>query len=330
MKTNRINLHMDQKRALYIMLFFALLLSLIGVFAAISVNRYYVQLNSLLHSVYEYSVTSRNPFSQDCYYQFNAGINYSVSRESAVSLNVDILMQSKDALYTEAVDWNAHKLSTSGVAVSEGIIKAEGLKVGDEIFSKHIVDGEIHTYTIEQILPDIIYARVSPERAYSDGLIIMGTDDTYVDNISYSFVSYANIPIEELTQIISEVPENILYRSDEIMTMLKVLLPYLVLFLLLTIVMAIVLARLLTKEIKHNFRRLMTLGCDKNQLNTAYWRHICSNGIPPILIAFVISLTASVIFGFSPVKTVVMLIILFAEVVALLLSALLLNGRLWR
>ena len=321
---------MDQKRALCIMLFFAMPLSLIGVFAVISVNRYYVQLNSLIHSDYEYSVTSSSPVSQDSYYRFNAGINYSVSPESAVSLNADILMQSKDTLYTESVDWNARELSTSGVAVSEGIAKAEGLKVGDEIFSKHIVDGEIHTYTIEQILPDIIFARVSPGRAYSDGLIIMGTDEKYVENISHSFVSYTSSPIEELTRELSEVPENILYRSDEIMTMAKELVPYLVLFLLLSIVIVAVLTRLLTKEIKHNFKRLMALGYSKNQLDAAYRMHICRNGITPVLIAFGISAAALVLFGFNTVKVIATLIILFAEVVAILLSALLLKRHLWR
>ena len=321
---------MDQKRALYIMLFFAMLLSLIGVFAAISANRYYVQLNSLIHSDYVYSVTSRSPGSQDSYFQFNAGINYSVSPESAVSLNANILMQSKETLYTDSVDWNAQELNSSGVAISEGIAKAEGLKVGDEIFSKHIVDGEIHAYTIEQILPDIIFARVSPGRTYSDGLIIMGTDEKYVDNISYSFVSYTSTPIEALTQELAEVPENILYRSDEIMTMVKELAPYLVLFLLLSIVIAIIMVGLLAKEIKHNFRRLMTLGWAKNHLDAAYWKHICRNSIPPVLIAFGASLGASLLLSFNTVKAAVMLIIFFAEVVAILLSALLLNRRLWR
>lgn len=312
------------------MLIFAMLLSLIGVFAVSSVNRYYVQLSSLIHSDYEYSVISRNPVSQDSYYQFNAGINYSVSPESDVSLNADILMQSKETLYSDSVSWNAQELSSSGVAVSEEIVKAEGLKVGDEIFSKHIVDGEIHAYTIEQVLPDIIFFRVSPRKTYSDGLIIMETDEKYIDNISHSFVSYTSTPIEELTQELSEVPENILYRSDEIMTIVKELVPYLVLFLLLSIVISVVMVGLLAKEIKHNFRRLMTLGWAKNHLDAAYWKHICWISIPPVLFAFGASLGASLLLSFNTVKAAVMLIIFFAEVVAILLSALLLNRRLWR
>lgn len=312
------------------MLFFAMSLSLIGVFAAISVNRYYAQLNSLLNSDYEYSVTSRNPLSQDSYYQFNAGINYSVSSESDTSLNADILMQSEETQYTKSVDWNARKLDTYGVAVSEGIAKAENLKVGDKIFSKHIVDGEIHSYTIEQILPDIIFKRVSSERTYSDGLIIMGTDDKYVDNISHSFVSYTNTPIEELARELSEVPENILYRSDEILTIVKEMIPYLVLFLLLSVVMAVMLTRQLTKEIKHNFRRLMTLGYAKNQLDASYLKHICRNSIPSVLIALITSIGASVVFGVNTVKVAVMLSIHLAEVVTILLSAIFLKRCLWR
>lgn len=321
---------MDQKRALYIMLFFALLLSLIGMFAIVAVNKYYAQLNSLIHSNYEYSVTSRNPISQDSYYQFNAGINYSVSRESAVSLNADILMQSRGTRYTKSIDWNAQNLSIYGVAVSSGIAKAENLEVGDKIFSKHIVDGQIHSYTIEQILPDIIFARVFPNRADSDGLIIMGTDEKYIDNITHLFVSYTNAPIEELTQEIAEVPENILYRSDEIQTIVRVLLPYLVLFTFISVVIAFVSARLLTREIEHNFKRLMTLGYEKNQLDAAYWKHICLNSIPAALIAFIISFGMSLLIGGNQVKIAVLLIILFAELVAILLSALLLKRRLWR
>ena len=192
------------------------------------------------------------------------------------------------------------------------------------------MDGEIHAYTIEQILPDIIFSRVSPGRTYSDGLIIMGTDEKYVDNISHSLVSYTSTPIEELTQELSEMPEDILYRSAEIMMIVKELVPYLVLFLLLSIVIAVVMVGLLAKEIKHNFRRLMTLGWAKNHLDVAYWKHICRNSIPPVLIAFGASLGASLFLSFNTVKAAVMILIIFAEGADILLSALLLNKRLWR
>ena len=151
MENKQINLHMDRKRASLVMLFFALALVFNGVLAILSIGKNLAQISSLLRSDYEYSVTMRDPILQDDYYQFEAGISYSLSRESQTSLNAEILMQTGDSLYTTSVDWNAEQLSKYGVAISDGMARRYGLKLGDLLYSKHIVDGTIHELSLIHI-----------------------------------------------------------------------------------------------------------------------------------------------------------------------------------
>ena len=187
---NRIALHAEPRKTIIASLAFTLISFFLMLILILSVNKDAIQLNSLLQSDYDYSVTMQDTVRKDDYYQFNAGIEFTLSDDANTSLNADIVMQSKDSLYTDMVSWNAEPLSTNGVAVSENVAKSNNLHIGDKLYSKHIVNGDSCEYTIEQLLPEAVSVRVTNGMNHSDGIIIMGYDERYIENITHSFKYY--------------------------------------------------------------------------------------------------------------------------------------------
>ena len=330
MENKQINLHMDKKRASLVMLFFALALILIGILAVLSIGKNFAQVSSLLRSDYEYSATMRDSILQDDYYQFEAGISYSISPESQTSLNAEILMQTGDSLYTTSVDWNAGQLSKYGVAISDGLARRYRLKPGDLLYSKHIVDGAMHEYIIEQILPEVSNVKSFARSNFNEGLIIMGYDDQYAENIIHTSRVYTNTPIDQLSSSASDMPVNIVYRTDEIAAVVRTLAPYLLSFLFLSIIVSYGAVYFFNREIRHNMRRLIMLGFDKKNLDSSYNRLIYSMCLPAIAAAFLLSVIAAFISGFSFMEGIYFLIAAVIEAATVFIAV---NGcrkRLWR
>ena len=330
MKSKHINLHMERKRALAIMLFFALLLSLIGVFATITVKTDCAEINSLLRSSYIYSAYFANPVFQDDYYQFDAGISFMLSVDAQKSINAEILMQSADSKYTESVAWNTDILGLYGIALTDGLARANKLQVGDKLYSKHIVDGTVHEYDIEKILPEVTSARITNGGDYNSGIIIMGYDSRYIDNITHECILFTNDSVNDFSTRISGTPEKILYRSDEIYTVVKKLLPYFLLFTLLFIMLVSILVRIIMRTVKCNFRRLVIHGFEKKDLNSAYNVLIGRVGVMAILIAACITAGVSQLFVFSLVEALVLLALVCVELATLFVSTGLSKRQLWR
>lgn len=312
------------------MLFFALLFSLVGIFAAVIIKTDCAQLSSLLRSDYIYSATTANPAFKDDYYQFDAGISYMLSADAQKSLNAEILMQSAESDYTNLLDWNIEELSTRGIAITEGLAKKNHLKIGDKLYSKHIVDGTVYEYIVEQILPELISARVTSGRGYTHGIIIMGYDNLYTDNIAHRSIVFTKESIEDLTARVSGMPMNIVYRSDEVEAVALKLLPYYLLFALLAIIITSALTFIVKKSLQYNFKRLIILGFEEKGLNSAYYRLICSVGISSIIIAAVIVSVFSQLFVFSFVEAVALFMLMIIELTTLFVSARLSKRQLWR
>lgn len=330
MKNIKINLHMERKRALGIMLLFALLFTLVQIFTAILVKTDCAQLASLLRSDYIYSAISANPSLEDDYYRFDAGISFMLSSDAQASVNAEILMQSKDSDYTELIDWNVGELDIYEVAITEGLARKNGLKIGDRIYSNHVVDGAIHEYTVEWILPELASARIDKSGGYTQGVIIMGYDSKYIENIAHKSVVFTRESIEELTSKVSETPENIVYRLDEITAICMKFLPYFLLFALLSVILARAQVFIITKTLTHNFKRLIILGFEKRKLNSAYNRLVYTIGIASVIISGVIAAIISQLFVFSSVEAVILLALTFIELAALLVWARLSRRKLWR
>ena len=97
-------------------------------------------------------------------------------------------MQSQIVDYTELVCWNAKKLESNEVAISSLLADKYKLSVGDKIYSKHIVYGNTQEYIIVQVLPGLSNYRLDQKSLNNDGIIIIGEDSAYVNNISSDFI----------------------------------------------------------------------------------------------------------------------------------------------
>lgn len=325
---NRIALHAEPKKTTIISLIFTLISFVLMITLILSVNKAAIQLNSLLHSDYDYSVTMQDIVRKDDYYQFNAGIEFTLSADANISLNADIVMQSKDSIYTDIVSWNTEPLSTNGVAISENLARSNGLRNGDKLYSKHIVDDEIYEYTIDQILPESVSVRSSNELNKSDGIIIMSYDGRYIENITHISIVFTKDSINDLSAIGS--PENIVYRDDEIMSSFQIIILYSAFLIIISIVTAIVFSLSLKNNISSNFRRLVMLGFKKKRLNNAYFKLVHITGIISIIVSTALSGIVFLMVGFSAVKLLIMLSIPSTEIITLIIVSYISNKRLWR
>ena len=329
LKYKQISLHMERRRALLLMLLFTLTLFALGVFAAITTSRKSAHLSSLFFSRYDYSVTATSSLPCNSYYQFNAGISFFLFDDAEKSINADILMQSNESQYTDAVDWSADRLEVNSIAITRGLARSNGLHVGDMVLSKHVVDGALYEYTIEQILPELTSINAADGKSYSDGIIIMGSDIRYIENVSHTYIGFAEEPIEVLSESKPGPVEIIVYRSDEIAAVVIQLLPYVLLIVALSILATYGIVFLITKEVKYNFRRQVMLGFGKNDLNHAYNRLLFSIGIPAIVLSFLMSGIMAQLLTFSLVAGILLCIVLLLELLTLCFSSYAFKRQLW-
>ena len=325
---NRIILHTEPKKAVITSLAFILISLLIMLTFVLSINKDVIRLNFLVHSKYDYSATMQDTILKDDYYKFNASIEFALSTDAQIGLNADIIMQSQDSEYTDIIYWKADTISSKGIAISKNLAKRYGLNLGDKLYSKHIVNGENCEYSIEQILPEAVNVRESESISHSDGIIIMGYDEQYIENITYSSIVFTKNSINELSE--SGSPKNIVYREDEIIASLKNIIPYLIVLCIVSILITMILVSLLNKYVSYNFKRLVMLGFDKKKMNKAYYRLVYSVGFISIIVSLALSCTVFIYINFSVMKLLSMMLIMLIEIITLLITSCISNKKLWR
>ena len=330
MNETKLNLHMSRKRTLFMIASFSLVSFILILFVAISIKPNLMQLNSLLQSDYLYSATVARTEKPDAYYQFNAGIGFTNSADSQTGINADVVMQTDGAEYTETVFWNAGKMSEEEVAVSESVANVYGIKVGKKIFSKHIVDGSVHEYVVSQILPDVTSVRVQNDQIYSGGIIIMGFDPSYAENVMHNTLVFTSEDINALSNESSGSLGNIIYRDDEIKKVCTEIAPYYSLMVVLSVILIIGLVGLLKRSIAYNFKRLVTLGFNQRRLNGALFLLVIGAGAASIGFSFVIALAAFSIIGINTIAVMLMFSVVIVECIALLIGEAFIKRELWR
>lgn len=329
MNKSRINFHIERKRISCILVMFVMVTLVLNIVITVATSYNQAQLKALFNSDYLYSVIIKNTVDCDGYYQFDAGIGFSLKESMNKVLNVEVFMQLQEAEYTDKISWNADKLSRNGVAISEMIAKQNDLKLGDLVYSKHIVNGSICEYQIEQIIPKVMCVR-NVGKTYSDGVIIMGFDELYTENIRNNVVMFTQDSIEAVSDRYDEIPEGIVYREDEITTVMKELIPYFIVKWLISVVAVICLTKVLVKEVSYNFKRLMILGYEVRNLNKAYSRYILGIGLSAIMLSIIISML--VLFCMNILEDAVILMVgaTLIECVMLLIIKEIAKRRLWR
>ena len=245
-------------------------------------------------------------------------------------MNAEILMQANNSHYTRLVDWNANKLGTDAIAVTSGLVRSYGLKIGDTLYSKHIVDGNVNAYRLEQILPDISYVTEQNGRNSTDGVIIMGYDDRYANSLKHSNIFFTKIPIEELTSSQSIMPLNIVYRTQEIAAVTQKIIPYLLIYFIMSVLITYGLVGASYREVKYNTKRMVILGFEKNIIDVSFRYLIYRMGFPVIIVAFILSIVAEIILGFSLAAGVYSLFLLCTESITVSAAIFAFRRRFWR
>ena len=330
MKTAGVTLHLCQKIAVTCTIAFVAIFLLLTTVVSISITADLVQLNSLLQSDYVYSATTSSVTADGAYYQYQSGITFSPAEDAKGGINAEVVMQTADSHYTDLVYWNTHRLEQDGVAISANIANENCLEVGDTMFSKNIIDGAIHEYTVEAILPAVTYTRGLNDGFHNEGIIVMGFDDQYASSITHSCIVYTKESIEALASQCSSMPEDILYRDDEIGSIIKNTAPYLSVYILVAAVCMFCFVIILAKDVSHNYRRQIILGFEKRAMNNAYYSTIGKTVLPVIGVTAVISGTAFTCSGICIAAFAPAICVTVVELAALFISAAVINGRLWR
>lgn len=328
MKTMTANLHVQRKKAGLYLLGYIVIILLLTTIVAVATTGYFLQLHAVSASGYTYSAIAPDSSCPDTYYKYNAGISFSTSKDAKFGINAEVVMQTENAKYTDLVYWDVDQLSVGEIAISQNIADANELAAGDILYSKNVIDGEIRTFTIRTVLPAISYTRGYIEDFHSDGVIIMGYDRLYADNIAHTCIIYTKEPIEVLALNCSAMPEDIIYRDDEMLSLVKNIAPYMAVYILATGAAMAVLAVFLSRMVAHNFRRLMTLGFDRYDLNKAYFAAIGKTGVLAVAVTVIVGIVAFSSIGrvaFVPVGCVTAI-----AIIVLLAIAAIMNKHLWR
>ena len=270
LKGNSVKIHADSRRALIVAVSYAVFSFLLVAIVIILRDTSLGRLITLNKCGYQYSATTGKSLGQDDYFLFDAGIGFTRSVDSNRGINAEVLMQTSDSEYTDSVNWNAHRLSPSEIAISADVARAYSIRVGDVLYSRHIVDGSMSEYTVTQLLPYFPGTGISNAFSYSDGVIVMGYDSRYEQNISHTTVFFTNESITDLADKYSETPVNIVYRDDMIATTKGKLLPHLILLVFFGIVLTVVFVYALLQAVVCDYKRLIMLGFRKRNLNMAF------------------------------------------------------------
>ena len=330
MRAFKINLHLCRKSALLCVAAFIVTFLLLTFVMSSAMGTDLAQLNALCYSEYEYSVTAQSGTLDDTYYQYNAEISFTQSEDSQTRFNAEVLMQTESGMYSNAVYWSAERLDSSCVAISKGMADCYGLSVGDIIYSKHIIDGITRAYRIKELLPSIAVTRVSETGSRFDGIIIMGYDSLYAENISHTSTIFTNEPIDVVAEKCSEMPTDILYRDDEIERVAKRIAPYLILYVAAAAACVGCVVLFLSKKVAHNFKRLATSGTGFDSLNNAFYRITFGIGVGIIIMFGIISVAFFEMTDSHSMITIPVLCAIIGETIVLIVTATVSNKHLWR
>ena len=126
------------------------------------------------------------------------------------------------------------------------------------------------------------------------------------------------------------MPTDMLYRRDEIITVIMRILPYLLVLVLGATVLVVIAMVFLSKSVAGNFKRLASSGADFGALNHAYYKITIGTGMGLVIISVIISAASFGMVGFYPINVVPVLAAVIAESFALITTATISNKHLWR
>ena len=324
-----VNLHTSHKATITVVLIAIILLFGLNVVSIFTIEKGFAQFKSLLLSDYSYSATMNHELDTDDYICFDAGISFKLSEEAKTSINADVIMQSDSAHYTDKIYWNVKPLNAYEIAISSDIARENDLKVGDILFSKHVVDGIVREYQVAEIIRDASCVRIESTDTIKS-FIIIGYDEQYVDNISHIHLIFTSEDVGSLYNYSNSTLANVVYREDEMISLIRIVLPYLVVLILSVASIIVVEEYYLNRNLSYNFKRLMILGFGKHELNVDYYKSIIGYSLLSISIVLIASVFLALIMKTTTVMCIYFVFLFVLEIITIIVSSNVFNKQLWR
>ncbi len=306
----------------------SLLLMIIQIVMAFGLSSYFEQLELLVKSKYLYSAYMQDTVKSDDYIVYDAEIIFMLHKDSNKSLNVNVVMQNNDSTYSSLISWKSEKLSSNEVAISKNIAQKNGLKIGDNVYSKNLVNGNVQGYSIKEILPAVNNTRVENDN-FKSGLIIMGFDSIYSETLKHKYLVYTNESVNNMSLNSFNVPNDILYRDDEIKDIILHMAPYVVIYVILILSIIMVYILYLHRLIIHNTKRLIIIGCQKKELDKSLGRYYFRCGII-LLFVNLVYMVLQIMCGIVSVEISFSILVFFIELIFFVAVQSFLRCRLWR
>jgi len=264
-----------------------LCLSVVTLIFTMTTNPLWIQMTSLLQSRYTYSVRVSENTGLDSYYIFSANISFSPPSVGH-NINADVIMQAGNSEYSDNTSWNvSQELSVRGVAISENLADRMTLNIGDKLHSTHRVRGVVTEYIVEEIVSSVGYV-TSSDFVRTDGVIIMGFDEDYIENISFETLFFTTKP---LADILDYSPVDIVYRHDKICDIIWRIVPSVIVVVVLCVGALVLYSHLFIWQHKASYKRLTLLGYDKSALIKIWRRRYIVIGLKLIVLTMIICLS---------------------------------------
>ena len=330
LKGSSVRFHPNPKLVLIVTASYALLSFLLVVVIVMLGNNILGRLITLNKCDYQYSATMEKSIGQDDYYLFEAAIGFTRFRESSQGINAEVMMQTTKSDYIDLVNWSVDSFLIYEVAISADVARAYGLTIGSALYSKHIVDGNVYEYTVTQLLPYFPGTGISLSHSYAEGVIIMGYDSRYDQNISHTTIFFTNDPIIDLTKKFSETPINIVYRDDMIATIQGKLVPYLILIGALGIVLTLAFSQALMHMAISDYKRFIMIGFRKHDLSRAFCTYNATPFVLSVFCTAALSAGMILLLNISLGATWFLIILLLVELITFIITSFISKWRVWR
>lgn len=301
-----------------------MIISCIAVIVAVlAKSENFIQLDALNDSTYRYAEITGNPIGKDDYYVFDTNIDFYKGADDRKYIGGNIIMQVNNSHYSTDVAWNAKHLNRDELAISGNIARKNNIGVGDYLWSKNVVSDKVCKYVVRQIIPRVSNISLIDNTSYGDGIIIMGYDCSFCENISHKVLAYVKNSSNAASL-------KMIYRYDEITDNIKQTMPYVGVSLIIVIILTVIYVVSLKEDLKMNFRRRIAIGVVTKILDRTYAKEFLLHGIPAILMAFLINIVFLAFYGYGKAELVYLFLCVAIEVIALIISFRVAMKDIWR
>ena len=150
----------------------------------------YRYLEMLGNEGYEYVYTASGSIGSDDYLYATGRVSFATGEDLSGGIYADVLMILDGTEYTELSFFDGEcSLGERECAVSENTAALHSLGLGDIIYSRHRVTGNVVGYSIKEILPPA-YGIMDADTSGGRGVIILGYDEEFASLVKCEYIGF--------------------------------------------------------------------------------------------------------------------------------------------